>query len=98
MTKQKKLKKLPKFKSEDEERDFWATHSVVDYFDMSHAVIMNFPNLRPSTQTISLRMPKWLLDNIKKKANMRDMPYQSFIKSILVDHVMEEQRKYKTNK
>lgn len=81
----KKLKKLPSFKNEDEERKFWDTHSSVDYVDWSKAVIMRFPNLKPSTETISLRLPKWLLDEIKMKANWRDMPYQSFIKAMLVE-------------
>lgn len=92
----KKLKKLPKFKSEDEERDFWATHSSMDYVDWSNAVIMRFPNLKPSTETISLRLPKWLLDEIKMKANWRDMPYQSFIKAMLVEKNEELTNKYST--
>jgi len=90
----KKLKKLPKFKNEDEEREFWNTHSSMDYVDWSKAVIMRFPNLKPSTETISLRLPKWLLDEIKIKANWRDMPYQSFIKAILVEKNEELTNKY----
>lgn len=81
----KKLKKIPNFKTEDEEREFWWTHDSTDYVDWSKAVIMRFPNLKPSTETISLRLPKWLLDEIKMKANWRDMPYQSFIKAILFE-------------
>ncbi len=91
----KKLKKLPVFKNEDEERDFWATHSSVDYLDWSKAVIMRFPNLKPSTQTISIRFPKWLLDDLKKEANKRDVPYQSFIKMLVSDKLSDVKSKYK---
>ena len=70
----KKLKKILNFKTDDKERDFWADHSVTDYLDMSNAVKISFPNLKPSTETISIRFPKWLLDDIKK-ANKRDIPY-----------------------
>ncbi len=101
----KKLKKIPNFKTEDEEREFWWTHDSTDYIDWSKAVIMRFPNLKPSRKTISLRLPEWLLDEIKIKANWRDMPYQSFIKAMLVEkneelnkfRVFEKARKkYKT--
>ena len=76
----KKLKPIPKFKNEDEEREFWATHSSVDYFDWSKAKSVVFPNLKPSTETISLRLPLSLLERIKVEANRRDIPYQSYIK------------------
>ena len=76
----KKLKKLPEFKNEDEEREFWVSHSSVDYFDWNKAERVVFPNLKPSNQTISLRLPKGLLDRIKMEANKRDIPYQSYIK------------------
>lgn len=92
----KHLKNLPRFKSEDEERDFWATHSVVDYFDMSHAVKLSFPNLKLSTETISIRFPKWLLDDIKIEANKKDVPYQSLIKVYLADRLSDVKRQYKT--
>ena len=82
---QKKLKPIPNFKTEDEERDFWATHSSVDYIDWSKAKRVTFPNLKLSTETISLRLPKDLLDNIKVEANKRDIPYQSYIKMKLAE-------------
>lgn len=85
-----KLKKIPQFKSEDEERDFWDTHDATDYFDFRKAIRGPlFPNLRPSTRTISLRLPLWLLDDVRSEANRRDVPYQSFMKQALVDHLEE---------
>lgn len=81
--KPKKLKKLPKFNSENEEAEFWDTHSPLDYYDWSNARHVTFPNLKPSTKTISLRLPEYLLNNIKAVANKRDVPYQSLIKLML---------------
>jgi predicted DNA binding CopG/RHH family protein len=78
-----KTKKVPKFKSEDQEREFWAKNDVTDYFDVKSGKKMNFPNLKPSTQTISLRLPEDLLEEIKVMANKRDVPYQSLIKILL---------------
>jgi len=76
----KKLKAVPRFKSEAEERRFWETHDSTDYVDWSKAERVTLPNLKPSTETISLRLPKHLLDGIKAAANSRDVPYQSLIK------------------
>jgi len=86
----RKLKKIPRFKSEDEERDFWSTHDVTDYFDMSKAKRVIFPNLKPSTRSISLRLPAWLMDNLKVLANKRDVPYQSLMKIYLAERVQKE--------
>lgn len=90
MNKTKKLKPIPKFKNEDEEHQFWATHSVTDYFDMSKAQRIVFPNLKYSTKTISLRLPSSLLDRLKVMANVRDVPYQSLMKIILAEAVSKE--------
>ena len=79
----KKYKKIPKFESEQEEREFWETHDTTDYFDMSKAKQVNFPNLKKSTKTISLRLPADMLERLKVKANAMDVPYQSLIKMIL---------------
>ena len=76
----KKLSKIPKFKNESEERKFWESHDSSDYLDWNKAEIAVFSNLKPSTKTISLRLPEGLLDRIKIEANKRDMPYQSLIK------------------
>jgi predicted DNA binding CopG/RHH family protein len=75
-----KAKKIPEFKSEAEERAFWETHD-------SKAQPASFPNLKPSTKNISLRLPETLLDRIKIEANRRDMPYQSLIKAWLMEDV-----------
>ena len=76
----KKLKTIPVFASEAAERRFWETHDSTDYVDWSKAQRAVLPNLKPSTETISLRLPKHLLEAIKVTANARDVPYQSLIK------------------
>lgn len=86
----KKLKPIPKFKNEDEEREFWATADTSEYFDWSKAEEVIFPNLKPSTKTISLRLPEYLLARIKEIANFRDVPYQSLIKILLAKSIKEE--------
>ncbi len=75
----------PKFATEAEERAFWESHDTADYFDLSKAVPVRFPNLKPSTTAISLRLPVSLLDAIKVAANKRDVPYQSLIKTWLAE-------------
>ena len=85
-------KKTPEFKSEAEERAFWETYDSSDYVDWSQARRASFPNLKPSTRTISLRLPEALLDRIKIEANKRDMPYQSLIKAWLAEDVNESRR------
>ncbi|OIN88197.1 hypothetical protein AUJ59_04345 [Candidatus Beckwithbacteria bacterium CG1_02_47_37] len=91
MSKIKNIKPIPKFKNEDEERNFWATHSATDYFDMSKAIKNPvFPNLKPTTESISLRLPQYLLARIKQLANAKDVPYQSLMKVFLSDRVDRE--------
>jgi predicted DNA binding CopG/RHH family protein len=85
-----KLKKIPKFKNEDAERDFWATHDTTEYFDTTKPVKLDLSKLQPSTESISLRLPEWLLSEIKMLANKRDMAYQSLMKFVLVDWVQKE--------
>jgi predicted DNA binding CopG/RHH family protein len=75
-----KRKTLPKFSSEAAERRFWRTHDSAEYLDWSKAQRARFPNLKPSTQAISLRLPQHMLERIKTAANRRDVPYQSLIK------------------
>ena len=72
-----KLKPIPRFESEADERAFWETHDTTEYFDWSKTQQARFPNLKPSTQAISLRLPLALLEQIKIEANRRDVPYQS---------------------
>ena len=76
----KQLKPLPNFANEAEERLFWETHDSTEYLDWSKARKVVLPNLKPTTKTISLRLPQHLLDSIKAAANARDVPYQSLIK------------------
>jgi predicted DNA binding CopG/RHH family protein len=85
----KKVKPLPRFRSEAEEREFWATHDSTPYFDAASTVRATFPNLKPTTQTISLRLPRHLLESIKAAANARDVPYQSLIKVWLSEKLVE---------
>jgi predicted DNA binding CopG/RHH family protein len=86
----KKVKSIPRFRSEDEEREFWATHDSTEYFDWSRAVRVVFPNLQPSTRTISLRLPESLLADLKVLASRLDVPYQSLMKVYLAERVMRE--------
>ena len=82
-----KFRQIPTFSSEEEERRFWETHNSSDYVDWSKAQHVGFPNLKPSTTSISLRLPVTLLERIKIAANKRDMPYQSLIKAWLAEKV-----------
>jgi len=86
----KKLKDIPKFKTEDDEREFWATHDTTDYFDWENAETVVFPNLKLTTRTISLRLPATMLDRLKVAANKRDVPYQSLIKIFLKECLDKE--------
>lgn len=88
-----KIKKVPKFKTEREERDFWEKHDSSDYVDWTRAESVSLSNLKPSTKTISLRLPEGLLDSIKIEANKRDMPYQSLIKVWLAEDVKESRQR-----
>ena len=81
---------IPKFKSEDAERKFWAEQDSTEYLDWSKAKRAIFPNLKPSTRTISLRLPESVLEELKLLANKRDIPYQSLMKVFLVERIEEE--------
>jgi len=86
----KALKPIPAFRSDEEAGKFWMTHDTTDYFDYSKARRVVFPNLRPSTATISLRLPQGLLDDLRILANQRDVPYQSLLKVYLAERVAKE--------
>lgn len=86
----RKLKSRPIFKSEAQEAAFWATHDSTDYIDYSKSRGMIFPKLKPSTETISLRLPKSLLEQLKTLANKRDVPYQTLLKLFLLERVQAE--------
>lgn len=85
-------KQIPTFKNEDAEREFWANHDSTDYIDWSKAKQAVFPNLKPSTKTISLRLPESIIAALKVLANKRDVPYQSLLKVFLAEKVEEELR------
>lgn len=91
MPKQTK-KPIPEFAAEADERRFWETHDSVDFVDWSTATSIRFPNLKLSTETISLRLPAGLLADLKALANKRDVPYQSLLKVFLADRVAREWR------
>ncbi len=84
------MKKIPKFKTEAEERDFWANADSTDYVDWSKARSVLLPNIKPSLRTISLRLPKLMIDELKLIANKRDVPYQSLIKIFLSERLSKE--------
>ena len=87
----KKLKKIPRFRNEDEEDEFWSTHDSTEYIDWSKAMVNpTFPNLKPSTRTITIRVPQALIDDLKRIANKKDVPYQSMVKIFLDEKVREE--------
>jgi len=85
-----KLKKIPKFKTEDEEREFWSTHDSTEYVDYTKGKKLLLPELKPSTRSISIRLPESLIEKLKVLANERDVPYQSLMKILLAEKVEEE--------
>jgi predicted DNA binding CopG/RHH family protein len=84
------VKKIPKFKTESEEREFWANADSSDYIDWSKASLVLLPNIKPSLRTISLRLPEIMLEELKLIANKRDVPYQSLIKIFLSERLSKE--------
>ena len=89
---QKKKKKIPKFKNEESERAFWASADSSEYIDWEKGKRVTLGNLKPSTKTISLRLPEALLDELRLLANKRDVPYQSLLKMFLAERIEEELR------
>ena len=85
-----KLKRIPKFRNEDEEREFWSKHDSTDYLDWKKARRVTFPNLKPSVKTISIRLPQMMLEELKLLANKRDVPYQSLLKMFLAERIEKE--------
>lgn len=88
------MKKIPNFKNEETEREFWETHDSTEYVDWSKAKHAVFPNLKPSTKTISLRLPQTMLEELKVLANKRDVPYQSLLKIFLSERIDTEVGKH----
>ena len=85
----KRLKKIPEFKNENDELEFWATHDSTDYLNYGKTKKGIFPNLKPSTRTISIRLPEILIQHLKVLANRRDIPYQSLIKLFLAEKIKQ---------
>ena len=88
-----KMKRIPKFRNEDEEREFWASHDSTDYINWSEAKEIIMPNLKPSLKTISIRLPEIMIEELKLIANKRDVPYQSLMKIFLAERVEQELHK-----
>ena len=86
----KKLKEIPIFHNEDDEREFWANEDSTDFIDWEKSETTVLPNLKPTTRTISLRISESMLNQIRLIANQRDVPYQSLIKMFLKDRIKKE--------
>ncbi|HYM10011.1 MAG TPA: BrnA antitoxin family protein [Bryobacterales bacterium] len=85
-------KKLPRFKSEAAERNFWASHDSTEYLDWNRGKRLVLSKLRPSLKTISIRLPQTMIEELKLLANKRDMPYQSLVKAFLAERIQQELR------
>lgn len=83
-------KTLPKFRNEDQEREFWAHHDSADYLDWKRGRRVVLANLRPSSQTVSIRLPKPMVARLKLLANKRDVPYQSLLKMFVAERLKTE--------
>lgn len=89
-------KRIPKFKNEDEEREFWDTHSPLDYFNATNFKSVSFPKLRPSLKSISIRLPEDMLAELKTIAHKKDVPYQSLAKIYLARQIALERGFFRT--
>ena len=85
----KKPLNIPKFKNEDEERDFWTSLDVTEYFEPSDFHRVSFPNLKPTTRAISIRLPEFLINQVKEKANELSVPYQALIKQYIKNGLVQ---------
>ena len=94
MPQHKRLKHIPTFEDEDQEREFWAAHDATDFIDWSKAQRVTLGQLKPRTRTISIRLPESLLEDLKLLANKRDVPYQSLMKIFLAERVAQEWRSH----
>lgn len=86
-------KKIPKFRSEVEEREFWATHDSTEFIDWENAHKRKLSNLKPTLRTISIRLPAAMIEDLKVLANKRDVPYQSLLKVFLAERLDQERRR-----
>jgi predicted DNA binding CopG/RHH family protein len=83
-------KHIPKFKNDDEEREFWSKHDSAEYLDWSQAQRAVLPELKPSVTAISLRLPESMVEELKLLANKSDVPYQSLLKMFLSERIRYE--------
>ncbi|MBM3209616.1 hypothetical protein FJZ40_05020 [Candidatus Shapirobacteria bacterium] len=90
MNKAKRREPIPKFKNEDEEQEFWATHDLTDYLDYFQPVELDLSELKPSTKSVTIRLPESLLATLKNLAHQRDVPYQSLMKIFLAERIEKE--------
>lgn len=88
-----KKRRIPRHKTEDQEREYWAEEDSTEHVDWSKAQRVTLPNLKPSVKTISLRLPKSMYEQLRALANKRDVPYQSLIKFFLADRIQRELKK-----
>ena len=91
----KKIKPVPKFRNEQDEREFWTTHDTTEYFDFSKSsrIEIEFdPGIEAPVKSISLRLPRDMLNQLKVLANKKDIPYQSLIKVYLAEKIAEERK------
>ena len=87
-----KDKRVPRFRSEDEEREFWSRHDSSEYIDWHQAKRVGFPSLKPSLKSISIRLPESMIEELKVIANKKDVPYQSLVKMYLSEKLREESK------
>lgn len=85
-----KKKRIPKFKNEDEEREFWASHDSTNYIDWAKAKDVVMPSLKPTLKTISIRLPEIMIEELKLLANKKDVPYQSLMKMFIAERLAQE--------
>ena len=88
-----KKNRIPKFRTEEEEREFWASHDSTEYIDWSKAENITLPNLKPSVRSISIRLPEIMVEELKLLAHKRDVPYQSLMKIFISERVEKELQK-----
>jgi uncharacterized DUF497 family protein len=88
-----KRKPVPEFRSEEEQREFWAGHDSTEFIDWRTAKSLKFPTLKPTLRTMSLRLPVAMIEDLKVLANKRDVPYQSLLKVFLAERLKKERRR-----
>ncbi|MBA3066635.1 BrnA antitoxin family protein [bacterium] len=88
----KQLKKIPKFKTKEDEIKFWDTHDSTDYLDWSKATRVAFPNLKPTSRSIPVKLPNWLIERLKFLAHKKDLSYQALLRLFVMKEVEKEMK------